>query len=62
VAQTLESIPPGSRVEIDGRQARQLDHDVVELITDFRQTAKLRGIDLRVVGLPDTPTIPAHKH
>jgi SulP family sulfate permease len=62
VAQTLEAIPPGSRVEIDGRQARQLDHDVLELITDFRETARLRGIDLRIVGLPPTPTIPAHQH
>ncbi len=60
VAETLESIQPGSRVEIDGRQARQLDHDVLELITDFRETARLRQIDLRLVGLPTTPTVPAH--
>jgi SulP family sulfate permease len=62
VAETLESLPPRSRVEIDGRQARQIDHDVLELITDFRETARLREIDLRLVGLPSTPIVPAHGH
>ena len=36
VAQTLASLPAGSRVEIDGRGARHIDYDILELITNFR--------------------------
>jgi SulP family sulfate permease len=62
IAETLDALPAGSRVEIDGRQTRYLDHDVLELITDFAQTAGLRGIDYRLVGLPAVATVPSHKH
>ncbi|MEO7361055.1 MAG: SulP family inorganic anion transporter [Gemmatimonadaceae bacterium] len=60
VAQTLADIPPGSRVEIDGRGARHIDYDILELITNFRATAALRNIDFRLVGLPLVVPVPAH--
>ena len=49
---TLEEIPSGSRLEIDGRQTKHFDHDVLELLHDFTKTAALRGIDYRLVGVP----------
>ena len=59
VAEALAALPEGSRVEIDGRRARHIDHDVLELITNFRATARLRNIDYRLVGLPTSaaPTL-----
>lgn len=62
VAQTLAAIPPGSRVEIDGRGARHIDYDVLELITNFRATAALKNIDFRLVGMPAVATVPAHHY
>ncbi len=60
VATTLAAIQPGSRVEIDARQTTAIDYDVVELLLDFKQTAKLKNIDYRLVGVPELPTTPSH--
>jgi len=60
VAQTLAALPAGSRVEIDGRGARHIDYDILELITNFRATAVLRDIDFRLVGMPSIATVPVH--
>jgi MFS superfamily sulfate permease-like transporter len=60
VAQTLADIPAGSRVEIDGRRARHIDYDILELIANFRATAAHRNIDFRLVGMPSVAPVPAH--
>ncbi len=53
----LEAMPAGSRLEIDARNTRRLDPDVLEVILNFRETARLRDIDYRLVGIPtSTPT------
>lgn len=52
----LEALPAGSRLEIDARNTRRLDPDVLEVILNFRETARLRDIDYRLVGIPTTPT------
>ena len=52
IERTLESLPTGARVEIDGRQTKRFDHDVLEILHDFSKTAALRGIDYRLVGVP----------
>jgi len=58
----LEALPPGSRIEIDGRNARHVDYDVLEVIHDFKATARSRNIDYRLVGVPNVPTTPSHSH
>lgn len=50
----LDAIPPGSRIELDGRGSRRIDPDVLEVIHNFRETARFRDIDLRLVGIPLT--------
>jgi MFS superfamily sulfate permease-like transporter len=50
----LEGMPEGSRLELDGRQLRRIDPDVLEVIHNFRETAALRGIDYRLVSVPET--------
>ncbi len=52
----LEGMPDGSRLELDGRQIRRIDPDVLEVIHNFRETAALRGIDYRLVSVPETST------
>lgn len=51
LAALLESLEPGSRVELDGSNCKQIHHDVLEFISDYRETAVLKKIDLRLVGI-----------
>lgn len=60
LATRLEALPPASRVEIDGRNCRRIDHDVLELIREFEETAKLRKIDLRLIDVPAQTIMPSH--
>ena len=60
LARALEALPPGARVEIDGRKTRRFDYDAVEVLLEFRPRARERGIDYRLVGVPDVAITPAH--
>jgi MFS superfamily sulfate permease-like transporter len=60
LARLLDQLPQQSRIEIDGSSCRHIDHDVLEFISDFRQTAALREIDLRIVGIDLPPISPSH--
>jgi MFS superfamily sulfate permease-like transporter len=60
LARTLDALPPGSRIEIDGTGCRSIDHDVLEYISDFRQTARVRNIDFRIVGISLPPISFSH--
>jgi MFS superfamily sulfate permease-like transporter len=51
LSRALHRFPPGSRVELDGTRCERIDHDVLELIGDFRRTAARRQIDFRLVGI-----------
>ena len=58
--QTLDALPPGCRVEIDGRKTARFDYDALEALLSFRETARNRNIDYRLVGIPETDLTPAH--
>jgi MFS superfamily sulfate permease-like transporter len=60
LASTLDAIPSGSRVEIDGRKTLRFDYDALEVLLQFRDTARSRNIDYRLVGIPETSVTPAH--
>ncbi len=60
IAQALEHLPPGSRVEVDGRKTSRFDYDALEVLLAFRETARARQIDYRLVGVPEVATTPAH--
>jgi MFS superfamily sulfate permease-like transporter len=60
ISRALNALKPGTRVEIDGRQTTRFDHDALEELHIFRHTAQLRGIDYRLVGIPDTELTPTH--
>jgi MFS superfamily sulfate permease-like transporter len=60
LVQLLDTLPSGARIEVDGTGCRHIDHDVLESLSDFRQTSRLRRIDFRTVGI-DLPAIsPSH--
>lgn len=59
LATTLEATPAGSRIEVDGRGTKRIDHDVLELLREFEETARLRRIDLRLVGIPERAIMPS---
>lgn len=48
----LQEVPDGSRLEIDGRGTVRIDSDVLEVLRNFQETARLRDIDYRLVGIP----------
>ncbi|TPG71712.1 SulP family inorganic anion transporter [Hymenobacter nivis] len=51
IVTTLEQLPAGSRVVLDGTRSDAIDHDVLEAIEAFRQAAPARGIELELRGI-----------
>jgi len=51
IVTTLEQLPSGSRVLLDGSRSDVIDHDVLEAIEAFRQAAPARGIELELRGI-----------
>ncbi len=60
IARELEGLPDCCRVEIDGRRTARFDYDALEVILAFRETARSRNIDYRLVGIPEVGLTPAH--
>ena len=60
LAQLLDDLPVGRRIEVDGTSCGHVDHDVLEFLSEFRQTARLRRIDFRPVGTELPPVSPSH--
>ncbi|MDJ1483516.1 SulP family inorganic anion transporter [Cytophagaceae bacterium YF14B1] len=50
IAEILENLPDNSTVEIDGTKSTFIDHDVLEVIKDFQETAKAKNITLGFVN------------
>ena len=48
----LHALPAGSHVTVDATRSKHIDPDVVELLHDFEENARARGISLRLVGVP----------
>ncbi len=59
VVTELQSVRDGSRLEIDGRATRRIDADVLEVLLNFRETARARSIDYRLVGIAEPAPAPA---
>ena len=52
LAERLAAVPDGGRIEIDGRACKRMDPDVIALLHEFAHEAPLRGVDVRLVGIP----------
>jgi MFS superfamily sulfate permease-like transporter len=51
ILQMLNHVPGNTRVIIDGSNSRVIDHDVVEIINNFKTRADMKNIKLEVVGI-----------
>jgi MFS superfamily sulfate permease-like transporter len=51
IRDTLESLPPGSKVVIDGSQSLFVDYDVLEVISEFEQKAQRKNIEVKLVNI-----------
>ncbi|MCG8413492.1 MAG: SulP family inorganic anion transporter [Pseudomonadales bacterium] len=45
----LDSLPEGSYLVLDVTNTRYLDHDVIEILDDFSEKARLRNINIKLV-------------
>ncbi len=48
---TLQGLPENSIVTIDGSNSKNIDYDVLEVIDNFRETAKRRNIELNLKNI-----------
>ena len=60
IVQTLDSLPNNSSVTIDGSQSHFIDVDVLEIIHDFKSTAKLKQINLDLKNIPSFNGMAGH--
>ncbi|MBK9283913.1 MAG: SulP family inorganic anion transporter [Sphingobacteriaceae bacterium] len=57
---TFKNIPPGAYVNIDGGRATFVDKDVLELISSFKQSAHIHGIDVVLEEIEEVKVISHH--
>jgi MFS superfamily sulfate permease-like transporter len=57
---TLEGIPAGSHLIIDGSASKYIDYDVLEVINDFKETANYKNIKLELIKIKDVYRFGAH--
>jgi len=53
ILQTLDELPKGSHVIIDGSNSKYIDYDVLEAINDYKDTAKFKNIKLELKKIKD---------
>ncbi|MEO1628510.1 MAG: SulP family inorganic anion transporter, partial [Bacteroidota bacterium] len=56
IQRTLDQLPDGVEVIINGAKARSIHPDIMEIFSDFEATAKNRDIDFKLVGLDGAKT------
>lgn len=56
IIEALENLKEGSELLIDGSRTRYIDHDVLEVISEFcRHSAVQKNIRITTINLPDLP-------
>lgn len=57
---TLDEVPEYSVLTIDGSESRQIDYDVLEIISEFKRKARDRHIDLQLINIEKVKVMAAH--
>jgi MFS superfamily sulfate permease-like transporter len=57
IAQLLHRIPPGSKIYLDAGNSNFIDKDIIELLNEFKKSAKTNQIDVTTEGIMDIQTI-----
>ncbi|KAA6441639.1 SulP family inorganic anion transporter [Dyadobacter flavalbus] len=61
ISATLDNLPDGSTVIIDGSKSLNIDYDVLEIIQDFKKhSAPLRNISVKTIGIDEVAVIGGH--
>ena len=58
ILKELDSLPEKTQLELDVRNTRYLDNDIVEILEDFSEKAKNRKIDIKLIstrGIAENP-------
>ena len=50
IIKELDSLPEGAYLELDVRKTRYLDNDIIEILEDFSEKAKRKGIDTKLIS------------
>ena len=58
----LDKIPAYSEVMINGADSVYIDHDVLEIIHEFKLKAKQKHMVLQLNGVPEVKTLSVHTH
>jgi SulP family sulfate permease len=53
ILQTINQVPAGSEVVFDASKSKIIDHDVIEIIKDFKVNAASRDVRVQTVNIPD---------
>jgi len=53
ISDALNRVPRGGTLTVDGSRSKHIDYDVIDLLHDFRDRARSKGITLRLVDIPD---------
>jgi MFS superfamily sulfate permease-like transporter len=56
----LEKIPEKAMVNVDGSKSIYIDHDVLEVINEFRAKARHKEIELKLTNIPEVVTLEMH--
>jgi SulP family sulfate permease len=51
IIKALDAIPPNSKVIIDGEKSKAIDHDVIELIRDYKSNAERKNIAVETISI-----------
>ncbi len=57
IAQLLHKIPKGSKIFLDAGQTHFMDKDIVELINEFKKSAKYNNIEVTTEGIAEVATL-----
>jgi MFS superfamily sulfate permease-like transporter len=57
---TLEQIPRQSTVLLDGRESRFIDYDVLEIISEFTNSAEKNHLDVKLIDIEKVDTVGHH--
>ena len=56
----FHSVEPGAKVVIDGGRSTFIDRDVLEAITEFKQSSKMKNIDVILEGIEEVEILSQH--
>ncbi len=57
---TLDAIPEYSIVDVTGSRSVYIDHDILEIVQDYKVKARNKHIELRTQDIPEVETIELH--